>query len=180
MALDRADRPPGREPATNRQLGSDPVFLGLAAFALLQAAWVGSQLWVRDLNLHYPFTGGDGLDWIANALALDGAPVRYTGRPPLFALLLAILQRLDASGLLPFLQQLALAAVALIAYGSMRGRYGRLAAALVALCVLANETLLRQALDIMAEPLAAALLAGACAAFIAALARRGSISRRSA
>lgn len=146
----------------------DLVPLALAALGLAQAAWVGLSLRVPDLNLGYPFPGGDGHDWIANALALSGEPVRFTGRPPLFPLLLAALERLGAASLLPALQQLVLAALALTGYFALRRSRGRLTAALVALYLLANATLLRQALEIMADPLAAVLLAGACVAFVAA------------
>ena len=65
----------GRDDAT--PLRRDPVFLALALAAIAQAAWIGRSLWVADLNLHYPFPGGDGYDWIANALALRGEPAPW-------------------------------------------------------------------------------------------------------
>ena len=77
------------------------VALCLAAFAAL-----APHLVYPDLNLDYPFVDGDSHDWIANGLFIAGHDVRYSGRPPLLPLALALVDRL---GLLPWWPVLGLA-----------------------------------------------------------------------
>lgn len=144
----------------------------LAGLGVAQALWLGLGLRVADLNLCYPFPGGDGYDWLANALALGGEPVRYTARPPLFPLWLLALERLGLSSLFGLLQLLLLTGLALLAERALRKSHGREVSFAVGLFVLANATLRAQALEIMADLLAATLLAAAISALLAARDRR--------
>ena len=66
----------------------------LAALCLAAFAALAPHLVYPDLNLDYPFVDGDSHDWIANGLRFAGSDVRYSGRPPLLPLALALLDRL--------------------------------------------------------------------------------------
>jgi hypothetical protein len=134
----------------------------LAAGAV-QLALLAPRLVYPDLDLAYPFAGGDGLDWLANGLALAGADVRYTGRTPLVPLLLAGLERVGALPLFPVVQQLALCALAGVTFLWLRRAVAPAAAAAAALALLASARLQALALEIGADLVAALLLAVALA-----------------
>ena len=61
----------------------DSLFFIVALLGLVRLALLAPELIPADLNLTYPFVGGDSHDWIANGLRLAGEDVRYSGRPPL-------------------------------------------------------------------------------------------------
>src|SRR5881628_1542732 len=90
----------------------DPAFFAVALLCLLRLA----LLVPADLNLTYPFVGGDSHDWIANGLRLAGEDVRYSGRPPLLPLVIALLHRLSALSWLPLLLQGLFLATVLVFY----------------------------------------------------------------
>src|SRR5215470_13316235 len=73
----------------------------LAALCLAVFAALAPRLLYPDLNLDYPFVDGDSHDWIANGLFFAGDDVRYSGRPPLLPLGLALFERLGCLHLWP-------------------------------------------------------------------------------
>jgi 4-amino-4-deoxy-L-arabinose transferase-like glycosyltransferase len=139
------------------------VALCLAAFAAL-----APHLVYPDLNLDYPFVDGDSHDWIANGLFLAGHDVRYSGRPPLLPLALALLDRL---GLLPWWPVLGLAffLATVVAFYTLAARLFPAAAAFAAaLLLLADYSLQGLALDLMADVPASCLLLWSARAFLLA------------
>ncbi len=157
--------------------GRFPLNLGaltaLVAVCLVDGLFFGRHLLYPDLNLTYPFPGGDGPEWISDGLALAGAPVRYSARPPLVPLILAGLDRLGSLPLFPLVNQLALHLGVVALFLLLRRRYPErvcLAAALVALFDASFQLL---ALDVMADVVAAVFLFGAVAAFLTAGDRPG-------
>jgi 4-amino-4-deoxy-L-arabinose transferase-like glycosyltransferase len=139
------------------------VALCLAAFAAL-----APHLVYPDLNLDYPFVDGDSHDWIANGLFIAGHDVRYSGRPPLLPLALALLDRL---GLLPWWPVLGLALflTTVVAFYTLAARLFPAAAAFAAaLLLLADYSLQGLALDLMADVPASCLLLWSARAFVLA------------
>jgi 4-amino-4-deoxy-L-arabinose transferase-like glycosyltransferase len=139
------------------------VALCLAAFAAL-----APHLVYPDLNLDYPFVDGDSHDWIANGLFIAGHDVRYSGRPPLLPLALALLDRL---GLLPWWPVLGLALflATVVAFYTLAARLFPAAAAFAAaLLLLADYSLQGLALDLMADVPASCLLLWSARAFLLA------------
>ncbi len=136
----------------------------LAALCLAAFAALAPHLVYPDLNLDYPFVDGDSHDWIANGLRLDGYDVRYSGRPPLLPLALALLDRL---GLLRWWPVAGLACwlAAVLGFHHLAARLFPAAAAFAAaLLLLADFSLQGLALDVMADiPCACLILWSACA-----------------
>src|SRR5947199_1209567 len=94
----------------------DSLFLILALLGLVRLALLAPELIPADLNLTYPFLDGDSHDWIANGLRLAGEDVRYSGRPPLLPLAIALLHRLSALSWLPVLLQALFLGTVLVFY----------------------------------------------------------------
>lgn len=139
------------------------VALCLAVFAVL-----APHLVYPDLNLDYPFVDGDSHDWLANGLFFAGHDVRYSGRPPLLPLALALLDRL---GLLPWWPVLGLALflTTVVAFYTLAARLFPAAAAFAAaLLLLADYSLQGLALDLMADVPASCLLLWSARAFLLA------------
>ncbi|HEV3074248.1 MAG TPA: glycosyltransferase family 39 protein [Thermoanaerobaculia bacterium] len=139
------------------------VALCLAVFAAL-----APHLVYPDLNLDYPFVDGDSHDWIANGLFFAGHHVRYSGRPPLLPLALALLDRL---GLLPWWPVLGLILFlsTVVAFYTLAARLFPAAAAFAAaLLLLADYSLQGLALDLMADIPASCLLLWSARAFLLA------------
>jgi hypothetical protein len=139
------------------------VALCLAVFAVL-----APHLVYPDLNLDYPFVDGDSHDWIANGLFFAGHDVRYSGRPPLLPLALALLDRL---GLLPWWPVLGLILFlsTVVAFYTLAARLFPAAAAFAAaLLLLADYSLQGLALDLMADIPASCLLLWSARAFLLA------------
>jgi hypothetical protein len=146
----------------------DPFFLALAALCLLDLLDLLPGLVPRDLNLAYPFMDGDSHDWIANGLRLAGADVRYSGRPPLLPLAIALLDRLGALRQLPLLLH-GLFLSGVLAFHSLAARLvPRRAAFAAALALLACFSLGNLSLQVMADVPAACLLLFAVRAFVLA------------
>ena len=118
-----------------------------------------------DLNLDYPFIGGDGYDWISQALHIAGFDVRYPGRPPLFPLIMAVLERLGLLRLTPVLIQGAIVAVTVVLYRTVSGRYDRSIALVVSVAFFVNFSWRSLGLQIMADVPAACLMLAAICAF---------------
>jgi hypothetical protein len=143
----------------------DPFFLALAALCLLDLLLLAPGLAPRDLNLAYGFMDGDSHDWIANGLRLAGADVRYSGRPPLLPLAIALLDRLGALRLLPLLLH-GLYLGAVLAFHSLARRLvPRRAAFAAAVALLACFSLGNLSLQVMADVPAACLLLFAVRSF---------------
>jgi Dolichyl-phosphate-mannose-protein mannosyltransferase len=139
------------------------VALCLALFAVL-----APHLVYPDLNLDYPFVDGDSHDWIANGLFFAGHDVRYSGRPPLLPLALALLDRL---GLLPWWPVLGLTLflATVVGFYTLAARLFPAAAAFAAaLLLLADYSLQGLALDLMADVPASCLLLWSARAFLLA------------
>lgn len=142
-----------------------------AGFAPGARTGEGRRALLIDLLFRYPFPGGDGYDWIANGLAWAGEATRFSGRPPLLPLLIALLYRLGALALLPvlLLGMLGLLAGACAAVAVPEGERRGQRRLLVALLVLVPATFLRQGLEVMADVSAAALGAASLALGLRAL-----------
>jgi len=146
----------------------DPFFLALAALCLLDLLLLAPGLVPRDLNLAYGFMDGDSHDWIANGLRLAGADVRYSGRPPLLPLAIALLDRLSALRLLPLLLH-GLFLGAVLVFDSLACRLvSRRAAFAAAVALLACFSLGNLSLQVMADLPAACLLLFAVRSFVLA------------
>jgi len=154
--------------------GTTPTFIGrgrtwvLVALCLATFAALAPRLVYPDLNLDYPFVDGDSHDWIANGLFIAGHDVRYSGRPPLLPLALALLDRLGLLSWWPVLG-LALFLATIVGFYTLAARLFPPAAAFAAsLLLLADYSLQGLALDLMADVPAACLLLWSARAFLLA------------
>lgn len=137
--------------------------------AVLGGTWIGVlSRWLvyPDLNLDYPFPGGDGYDWLANGLALAGEPVRYSGRAPLLPLLVAALDRMGGLSWLPVASQGLVVVLALSLYVAARARFQPAVGLALGVTALGSAWVQANALVIGADLLAVTLLAAALAAWI--------------
>lgn len=151
-----------------RNARRDGLLFVLALAGLLRLAALAPELVPADLNLTYPFTGGDSHDWIANGLRLTGGDVRYSGRPPLLPGVIALLHRLSALSWLPLLLQGLFLATVLVLYRRAAMLFPRPAAFVAALALLVNYSLGDFSLQVMADLPAASLLFLATACFLRA------------
>src|SRR5436305_6985305 len=149
----------------------DPAFFAVALLCLLRLALLAPALVPADLNLTYPFLDGDSHDWIANGLRLAGEDVRYSGRPPLLPLAIALLHRLSALSWLPVLLQ-ALFLGTVLVFHTRAARLSdpgiRPAAFVVTLALLVNHSLADLSLQVMADVPASCLLFLAAEGFLRA------------
>ena len=150
----------------SQQAGRDFFFPVLALLCLARFAFLAAHLVYPDLNLDYPFLDGDSHDWIANGLAYSGHDVRFPGRPPLFPLTLALLDRLGALPWLPVLVQALFHATVLLFYGVAARLASRAAAFAAAVALLVNYSLGSLSLQVMADVPASCLLFLAARAFL--------------
>jgi dolichyl-phosphate-mannose-protein mannosyltransferase len=136
----------------------DRLFAVLAALCVANVALLAPRLLYPDLNLDYPFTDGDSFDWIGNGLYLAGHDVRYSGRPPLLPLVLAVLDRLSLLPWFPILQQI-LFHLSILAFYRLAARcHSRRAAFVAATALLFNSSVQSLSLDLMADLMASCLL----------------------
>ncbi|HYX24618.1 MAG TPA: glycosyltransferase family 39 protein [Thermoanaerobaculia bacterium] len=152
----------------------DSLFLIVALLGLVRLALLAPELIPADLNLTYPFVGGDSHDWIANGLRLAGEDVRYSGRSPLLPLVIALLYRLSALSWLPLLLQGLFLATVLVFYRRAARLFPRGAAGVAALALLANYSLGDFSLQVMADVPASCLLLLAADCFL----RAGEVERQ--
>lgn len=138
---------------------TEPGFLVLAALALADFLFLSRQLHFSDFILNYPVMGGDSHDWLANGLYYAGHDVRFSARPPLVPLVLAVLDRFSALGLYPVLAQALVHVTMLGLYRLLRRDYPSLVAFAVSAAWLLNGTWQRLSLSLMADVPAACLLA---------------------
>jgi hypothetical protein len=136
------------------------------ALCLASSAALAPHLVYPDLNLDYPFVDGDSHDWIANGLFFAGDDVRYSGRPPLLPLMLALLDRVGLLRWWPLLG-LAFFLATVVGFYTLAARLFPAAAAFAAaLLLLADYSLQGLALDLMADVPAACLLLWSARAFL--------------
>ncbi|MFI5179851.1 MAG: glycosyltransferase family 39 protein [Thermoanaerobaculia bacterium] len=143
-------------------------FLLLGAFGTVP---VVRSLYVADLNWCYPYVSSDGFDWINNGLYWAGAPLLPSYRPPGLPLLMALLVKLDALHVLPFLNFVALALTACLLFAFLRERFSPLVSALTAWVFYANDFSQDLAKYVFAEVYATLLLVLAALLFLRAARR---------
>lgn len=124
-----------------------------------------------DLNLNYPFMGGDSYDWISQALRFAGHDVRYPGRPPLLPLVMAALEGLSLLQLTPSLLQLLIAVTTVVLFRIVAFQFPTKIALPVSIAFFVNYAWRSLGLEIMADVPAACLLLLSLAAFSKALDR---------
>lgn len=147
-------------------LRRDPLLGCLGLLAVLQAVVLAPPLVYPDLNLEYPFMGGDSHDWIANGLRLAGHDVRYSGRAPLLPLVIALLERAGMLSWLPVLL-VALFHGTVLAFYMLAARLSsRSAAFAAALALMVCHSLLGLSLEVMADVPASCLLFLAARSFL--------------
>jgi 4-amino-4-deoxy-L-arabinose transferase-like glycosyltransferase len=170
---------PSRGLSPEAREGRDLFFWILALLCLLRLIFLVPVLVPADLNLTYPFMAGDSYDWLANGLRLAGEDVRYSGRPPLLPILIALLDRMTLLSWLPaLLQGLFLGTV--LAFYSLAARLtSRGAAFAAALALLVNDSLAGLSLELMADVPASCLLLLAVRSFqLAGEGAASGVSRR--
>lgn len=149
-------------------LRRDPLLGCLGLLAVLQAVALAAPLVYPDLNLDYPFMGGDSHDWIANGLRLAGHDVRYSGRAPVLPAAIALLERTGVLSWLPVLL-VALFHGTVLAFYTLAARLSsRGAAFAAALALMVCHPLLGLSLEVMADVPASCLLFLAARSFLLA------------
>ncbi len=124
-----------------------------------------------DLNLAYPFRGGDSFDWISQALRFAGEDVRYPGRPPLLPLVMAGLERMSALHFTPLLIQLLIAVTTVVLFRVVAGQFSTKIALPVSIGFFVNYAWRSLGMEVMADVPAACLVLMALGAFSRALGR---------
>ena len=142
-----------------RWLRREPQLAWLVVFLAGHLVFISRQLVYPDLIASYPFLGGDAQDWITNGLYLAGHDVRFSGRPPLLPLILAVLSRGSALYLYPLLAQTLVHVTVLGLYCSLRRGTPKTLAAFLALGWLVSSTWQRLSFEVLADTPAACLLA---------------------
>ena len=153
-----------------------PLRAPLATLAILAVAIVGvlgvlPSLASPDLNWCYPFMGPDSWDWLVNGLYWSGAPVQASFRPPGLPLVIALLHRLAALPLLPYLNFAMLGLAAFLLHRLVRLRHSSVVAALAVLLFVSNGSLFGYTRFVMAEVWTLPFLIVAAIAFIRAAER---------
>ncbi|MEN8163612.1 MAG: hypothetical protein ABFS37_05740 [Acidobacteriota bacterium] len=124
-----------------------------------------------DLNLDYPFMSGDSYDWISQALRFVGHDVRYPGRPPLFPLVMAGLERMSVLQFTPVLLQLLIAVTTVVLFRVIAGQFSTKIALPVSIAFFVNYAWRSLGMEIMADVPAACLILMSLGAFFRALDR---------
>jgi hypothetical protein len=163
----RSWQPPPRLPETGRPLARRLLW-ALLGLCLAVFAALAPHLLYPDLNLDYPFVDGDSHDWIANGLHYAGDDVRFSGRPPLLPLALALLDRLGALRWWPLLGLLLFLATVAGCYDLAARFWPPAAAFAAALVLLAGYSLQGLALEVMADMPASCLILWSARAFLTA------------
>ncbi|MEM9292326.1 MAG: hypothetical protein AAGD01_11645 [Acidobacteriota bacterium] len=160
-------RPPSSTPARIADTLREPA----ARWLLLPGAliWAArSYLLSTDApELDYPFLGGDGAQWLADGFALAGAPWPYAGRPPLLPLLVALLEGIQALGLLIPLLALPVVIAPPLLYAFARRCAPPWAAATVGLALAFGHSWNAFSLEIMADVPATVLMLGSVLCLLA-------------
>lgn len=112
--------------------------------------------------------GPDSWDWLADGLYWDGVPLPSTHRPPGLPLIIALLHRLSAMPLLPYLNFAMLGLAAALLHRLVRLRHSGLVAALAVLLFVSNGSLFGYTRYVMGEIWTLPFLLGAALAFVRA------------
>ncbi len=123
---------------------------------------------VPNLAADYRMMGGDSQDWIANGLAIAGADVRYSVRPPLLPLVIALLDGVSMLELLPVALLALQLAAAVVLYLFLRRRVSASLAFAVSVGTMGCFSWLGLGLEVMADVPAACLLFAGVVCFVAA------------
>ncbi len=145
------------------------LVVSLALLGILHSALLAYLLLYPDLNLDYPFAGGDTFDWISQAMRYVGYDVRHPGRPVLFPLVMAGLESVSLLYILPVLIQLLIAATSFVLARTLWRLYSTKIALIVTVAFFLNASWRSFGLQIVADVPAACLLVLALAAFSKAL-----------
>ena len=129
------------------------LFLATANFLLLSAL-----LFYDDPIVDYALMIGDAPDWVANGFFFLGHPVVYSGRPPLFPLVLAGLESVSMLKLAPLFLQGLVFVTGLGMYRMLSRTCDRLLTALATMAWLTNATWVWWSAVWMADIPAACLL----------------------
>jgi hypothetical protein len=136
----------------------DPYLFFLCIILLVVTLFFSIFSIYPDLNLDYPFIGGDSYDWISNGLYFSGADVRYSVRPPLLPLIMAVFIRLDILSYLPAFIWAAVFFAGLVFYRLLTFYVKNSTAFLTTSALWLNFSFQYQSLEIMADVLAACFL----------------------
>lgn len=137
-------------------------------FGAVHGLGLACLLLYPDLNLSYPFMGGDSFDWISQALRFAGEDVRHPGRPPLLPLVMAGLEKMSALNLTPVLLQVLIAFTAVVLFRTVAGQWSPTIALPVTFAFFVNFSWRALGLEIMADVPAACLILIALGAFLTA------------
>lgn len=157
----------GAPVAASRRRGDLGLWI-VATVGLVQALFFIVLLTRRDLIGSYPFDQGDAHDWLSAGLHLAGQDVRDPSRPPLLPLLIAVLDRVSALALVPWINQLCVVAAALLLYATLRRVVPPLISVALALTALLQNGWLWLSVGINGDVLAATLLFAALVALLRA------------
>ncbi len=146
-----------------------PALIASCVLGALHTLVLAFLLLYPDLNLNYPFMGGDSYDWISQALRFAGHDVRYPGRPPLLPLVMAGLESMSLLHLTPSLLQLLIAVTTIILFRVVAGRFSTTIALPVSIAFFVNYAWRSMGMEIMADVPAACLILMSLAAFSKAL-----------
>lgn len=141
------------------------VALAILALAVVGVLGVLPSLATADLNWCYPYMSPDSWDWLANGLHWSGVAIPASYRPPGLPLVMALLHRLQALPLLPYLNFAMLGLAAVLLHRLIRLRHSALVAALAVLLFVSNGSLFGYTRFIMAEVWTLPFLVGAAIAF---------------
>jgi hypothetical protein len=139
--------------------------LAILCLAIGGAGGVLPSLAAPDLAWCYPYMGPDSWDWLVNGLFWSGAPLAASHRPPGLPLAIALLHRLQALPLLPFLNFAMLGLAAVLLHRLVRLRHTALVAALAVLLFVSNGSLFGYTRFVMAEVWTLPFLLAAALAF---------------
>jgi hypothetical protein len=136
----------------------DHYLLALILLCTVNFLFFSMFLLYPNLILDYPFVGGDTYDWLANGYFMAGHDVRYSVRPPLLPLLMALLLIFSSLPLLPVIIQLTVHVTAVLFYVFVSKRTTKFIAFITTVALLFNYSFQNMSLEIMADVLAASFL----------------------
>lgn len=145
---------------------SSPAALAILALAVVGVLGVLPSLATADLNWCYPYMSPDSWDWMANGIFWSGTSIIASFRPPGLPLVIALLHRLRALPMLPYLNFAMLGLAAFLLHRLLRLRHSPLVAALAVLLFVSNGSLFGYSRYVMAEVWTLPFLIGAAIAFI--------------
>lgn len=148
-----------------------PALFASCVLGVVHTLVLAFLLYSPDLNLSYPFMGGDSFDWISQALRFAGDDVRYPGRPPMLPLVMAGLERMSVLHFTPLLLQVLIAVTTVVLFRIVAGQWSVKIALPVSIAFFVNYSWRSLGLEIMADVPAACLILLSLGAFFKALDR---------